>query len=208
MTTNIMALKHPHLFHRILILVSVLLGLTATAQPWTNRYNGPGNGDDLAYAVAVHDSNNVIVTGASTGSGSYYDYATIKYSSAGVPRWTNSYNGTANGNDEAQGVAVDSTDNVIVTGFSYSSGSSYDFVTVKYVCISPPVITDLKLTNGVFQILVENSFPLNAVVIEASTNLTDWSALFTNAMPTNVLFYTDLDARSLPWRFYRALQRP
>ena len=32
---------------------------------WTNRYNGPGNGDDHANAVAVDGSNNVIVTGYS-----------------------------------------------------------------------------------------------------------------------------------------------
>jgi hypothetical protein len=32
---------------------------------WTNRYNGPGNGDDYAYAVGVDGNNNVIVTGAS-----------------------------------------------------------------------------------------------------------------------------------------------
>ena len=83
---------------------------------WTNRYNGPGNGNDYANAVAVDGSNNVIVTGYSTSSESYYDYATIKYSSAGVPLWTNRYNGPGNGNDYACAVAVDGSNNVIVTG--------------------------------------------------------------------------------------------
>ncbi len=46
---------------------------------WTNRYNGPGNGNEYAHAVAVDGSNNVIVAGNSTGTNGYYDYATIKY---------------------------------------------------------------------------------------------------------------------------------
>ena len=90
---------------------------------WTNRYNGPGNSDDDANAVAVDGSNNVIVTGYSAGSGSAYDYATIKYSSAGVPLWTNRYNGPGNRNDHASAVAVDGSNNVIVTGYSAGSGS-------------------------------------------------------------------------------------
>ena len=51
--------------------------------------------------MAVDGNNNVIVTGYSSGSGSSYDYATIKYSSAGVPLWTNRYNGPGNGSDYA-----------------------------------------------------------------------------------------------------------
>ena len=90
---------------------------------WTNRYNGPGNGGDYATAVAVDGSNNVIVTGYSQGSGTSYDYATIKYSSAGVPLWTNRYNGPGNGDDYAHAVAVDGSNNVIVTGYSIGSGS-------------------------------------------------------------------------------------
>ena len=106
----------------IFLLLPALTRAETAVQAWVQRYNGPGNGDDDANAVAVDGSNNVIVTGYSTGSGSDYDYATIKYSSAGVPLWTNRYNGPANSNDHARAVAVDGSNNVIVTGYSYGSG--------------------------------------------------------------------------------------
>ena len=60
---------------------------------WTNLYNGPENGYDEADAVAVDGRGNVFVAGYSLGSGSGYDYATVAYSNAGVPMWTNVYNG-------------------------------------------------------------------------------------------------------------------
>src|ERR1017187_8607393 len=101
---------------------------------WTNRYNGLANSSDGATAVVVDGSNDVIVTGSSVGSGSDYDYATIKYSSAGVPLWTNRYNGPGNYTDSAVAMAVDGSNNVIVTGRSYQSHSSFshDYATIKY----------------------------------------------------------------------------
>lgn len=46
--------------------------------------------------------------------------------------WTQRYNDTANNSDYAKDIAVDSTGNVIVTGFAKNTGTSYDFVTIKY----------------------------------------------------------------------------
>src|SRR5829696_1019096 len=93
---------------------------------WVQHYDGPGNDLDVATAVALDTNGNVFVTGYSTGSGGDYDYTTIKYSGAGVPLWTNRYNGPGNGGDQAHAVAVDSNGNVFVTG-NASSVSSSDF---------------------------------------------------------------------------------
>jgi uncharacterized delta-60 repeat protein len=99
---------------------------------WVRRYNGPGNDDDRAYSLAVDGQGNVYVTGASYGSGTNYDYATIKYNSNGVQQWVQRYNGTGNGDDEALSLAVDGQGNVYVTGESYGSGTYYDYATIKY----------------------------------------------------------------------------
>ena len=111
---------------------------------WTNRYNGPGNFIDRAQAVAVDGSGNVFVTGHSNGGDSYDDYATVAYSSAGMPLWTNRYNGPGNFVDLARAVTVDSSGCVIVTGYSDGSGSSWDYATIKYsgagVLCGPTVI--------------------------------------------------------------------
>ena len=89
---------------------------------WTNRYNERGILAPGLGAVAVDASGNVFVTGTSVGSGGNPDYATIAYSGAGVPLWTNRYNGPGNDWDIATAVAVDASGNVFVTGYSYGSG--------------------------------------------------------------------------------------
>ncbi|MCI0748835.1 MAG: SBBP repeat-containing protein, partial [Verrucomicrobia subdivision 3 bacterium] len=99
---------------------------------WTNQYNGPGNDDDFATSITVDGSGNVLVTGLSIGIGADWDYATIAYSGAGVPLWTNFYNGLADRYDQAYAVAVDDKGRVFVTGYSIADGGDYDYATIAY----------------------------------------------------------------------------
>ena len=103
-------------------------------QQWVQRYNGPGNNEDRAYAIVVDNSNNIIVTGESIGSGSNYDYSTIKYNPSGNQQWVQRYNGPGNNEDRAYAIVVDNSDNIIITGYSRTgnSESTEDYTTVKY----------------------------------------------------------------------------
>jgi uncharacterized delta-60 repeat protein len=105
---------------------------SAGVQQWVKRYNGSGSQDDFAYSIGLDGSANVYVTGYSTGSGTGLDYATIKYSTTGVQQWVARYDGPGNSNDWARSLAVDSSGNVYVTGWSYGIGTNTDYATIKY----------------------------------------------------------------------------
>jgi hypothetical protein len=99
-------------------------------QIWVARYDGPTGGHDKAYAIAVDDSDNIYVTGESEGDGTSYDYATIKYDSAGNQVWVARFDGPAGRGDGASAIALDDSGNVYVTG--YSAGNGADYATIKY----------------------------------------------------------------------------
>jgi hypothetical protein len=100
---------------------------------WLRRYNGPGNENDAARAIAVDHSGYVYVTGWSYGIGTHSDWATIKYHPDGDTAWVRRYNGPENGSDYPSAIAIDGSGHIYVTG--YTEGSSlydYDYVTIKY----------------------------------------------------------------------------
>jgi hypothetical protein len=72
--------------------------------------------------------------------------------------------------------------------------------------VSVPVmqIDSLKwLTNGSFSFRVTGSVPAT-VVIQLSTNLTQWTAVETGSFSSGKFFYTNSGAKAFPKRFYRA----
>jgi uncharacterized delta-60 repeat protein len=99
---------------------------------WASRYSGSAQGDDRPSKIIVDSSGNTYVCGYSQGSGSGYDYVTIKYNTGGVQQWVARYDGQAGGNDYATAIARDGQGNIYVTGYSAGSGTGYDYATVKY----------------------------------------------------------------------------
>jgi DNA-binding beta-propeller fold protein YncE len=107
---------------------------------WLRRYNGPLNGSDTAYAIAVTpDGAAVVVTGQSDLPSGFCrqngcNYATVAYSATtGAQRWVKRYNGPDQSEDAALAVTISpDSSKVFVTGFSYGLSSSYDYATVAY----------------------------------------------------------------------------
>jgi hypothetical protein len=105
---------------------------SAGNQIWVARYDGPASGDDIPAALAIGASGNVYVTGRSGGTGTSDDYATIKYDSTGHQLWLARYDGPAHGVDRATAIALDSNENVLVTGFSSGVSTGLDYATLQY----------------------------------------------------------------------------
>jgi hypothetical protein len=120
----------------LMILLSVVTNFAQVTEEWVRIFEG--NLSATPADMAVDELGNVYITGTTIGSVPLTgnDFATIKYSSSGVFEWEATYNGTANGFDEAKAISIDPLGNVYVTGESpgvingFSSGK--DYLTIKY----------------------------------------------------------------------------
>ena len=91
-----------------------------------------GTDTEFGRGIAFDSSGNVYVAGStrSTGAGTY-DFLIAKYNTSGTIQWQRTLGGTDR--DEGQGIAVDSSGNVYVTGRCQSAGAgSIDVLIAKY----------------------------------------------------------------------------
>lgn len=114
-------------------------------QQWLQRYNGPDNNFDEPNSMILDNYGNVYLTGYSFGQGTDKDFVTIKYNTSGVQQWVQRFNGTGNGADIAQSIALDESGNVYVTGSSRSILYS-EIILIKYN--SDGVLQWLQRFNG------------------------------------------------------------
>lgn len=99
---------------------------------WVARFNTPVNNIDEARDIAVDASGNILVAGFSVGAKGNPDYFIIKFNSSGMKQWSVRYNGSGNGNDKINALAVDGASNAYVTGHSFGSTGSLDYTTIMY----------------------------------------------------------------------------
>jgi uncharacterized delta-60 repeat protein len=102
---------------------------------WLRRYNSMGNGSDVARAMTLDMSGNVIITGSSQGSSSPTsdsNFSSIKYDPSGDLLWTAFYAGPNFSQDVARAIVTDNNSNIYITGSSSLNGVTVDYVTIKY----------------------------------------------------------------------------
>jgi uncharacterized delta-60 repeat protein len=107
---------------------------------WTKQLGTSSS--DSGYGVTVDSSDNIYVTGSSSGgldnntNAGGSDIFLVKYNSSGTKQWTQQF-GSSSG-DYGSGVTVDSSDNIYVTGSTYggldnnTNAGSDDIFLVKY----------------------------------------------------------------------------
>lgn len=95
------------------------------------QFNGKGDFNDKARAIAVDATNNMYVTGYTLSAGKQRDILVQKVNSAGTTVWTKTVDGT-NENDEGLAITTDAAGNVYVAGYSNGSGTFDDGMLLKF----------------------------------------------------------------------------
>jgi VCBS repeat-containing protein len=115
--------------------------------------------------------------------------------------------GTLSLNSDGSFIYTPDADYYGLDNFTYSAVDGSDTGNVATVNINiTPVSDPLRFAS---QQMTANGFELqvagdaSAYVISVSSNLQDWTPIFTNAAPTGPIVYTDTAAHDYPSRFYR-----
>ena len=107
-------------------------GIDAATNPFVHSYwfstlSGNGSDDDEPYGIAVDSEHSVYVTGWSESHGfGGRDALIAKFDLLGTLQWQRTLGGASS--DEGRGIAVDSSDNIYITGVTANAGliAKYD----------------------------------------------------------------------------------
>jgi len=91
---------------------------------------------------------------------------------------------------------------VVVTNTAGSVVSSNALLIVSSGTLAPPQLSGVGFSNGLFNLTINGDSGPDYIV-QASTNLVDWTSIFTNHSPTPPFVWSDTSASNFSLRFYR-----
>jgi hypothetical protein len=94
-------------------------------------------------------------------------------------------------------------DDAAINAGAISNGWSLTLITSSPIALQPPQFGSFVNSNGTFRLTITS--PSYSTIIEASTNLVNWVPVYTNMPPFT---FTNSNASSYPYRFYRAVLGP
>lgn len=148
---------------------------------------GNASGIDQVNDITKDAVGNIYVTGSIVNTGTGRDMYTIKINQADLSTaWIANYNSTGSLEDISNGIAVDASNNVYVTGYSQSAAQGKNYTTIKYN--SSGVQQWLQTYNGAANsddeasaILFDNNFVYVTGTSKINGNKDYFTICYTNA---------------------------
>ncbi|MCY7410743.1 MAG: SBBP repeat-containing protein [Chitinophagales bacterium] len=98
---------------------------------WVKSYNGKGEFTDKVQAMIVDSKQNTFVTGYVFNPEMRRDLFLAKINSSGATVWFKTYDFSQD-DDEGRAITLDTSKNIFVAGQSIGSGTSDDYITIKF----------------------------------------------------------------------------
>jgi len=107
---------------------------------WSRSYTSPGNAADAIRRIALTPAGQLVAVGDEIVSGQSGNWRIFAYSPAdGSVLWSLTWNGAANGEDQAHGVAGAPDGSLYVSGWQYVTGQNMNWLTWKLAYTLPAV---------------------------------------------------------------------
>jgi hypothetical protein len=153
---------------------------------WSHTYNGPADGIDQVFDVALDRSGGAYVAGSVATKTQGSDILLLKYAAGGRRLWKYSYNSPAlQLDDYAQAVAVDRSGAAYVTGYSQNmGGATWSAPVLKVSAAGKPIwLPHLLVGSSTFATRIALDGNGNVVVAGRCLGATDYDLFVAKLTP-------------------------
>lgn len=146
---------------------------------WHQLYNGAGNAYDFGAAIVCASNGDVFVTGGAWQSSTNLNAVTIRYNSSGTTQWTQTWDNV--GLTDACGTILLNSGYVVVTGFSQTNLTTWEYAGIRYDQSAGTLIGSNVTNQGGTTIEM-----VNAATLDNSGNIYITGAMGASGQQSNI----------------------